>query len=136
MKLIAATPALPVKDIQRSVDFYCGVLGFESVHQEDGFALLRRDAVELTLWSAYDESWRAPRAAQSRHELVVSGAESFIAGTASCRLELEGVDEFHDALKPAGIMHPNAPLRDEGYGTREFSVSDPDNNLNAFFERK
>ncbi len=131
MKLNAATPALPVKDIQRSVDFYCGLLGFESVHQENSFALLRRDAVELTLWAASDESCRE----KSRHEPVVSGAESFIAGTASCRIELEGVDEFHDALKPAGTMHPNAPLRDEEYGTREFGVSDPDNNLIEFFER-
>jgi hypothetical protein len=32
-------------------------------------------------------------------------------------------------------VHPNAPLRDQPWGTREFAVLDPDNNLIALYER-
>jgi len=61
-------------------------------------------------------------------------AESFLAGTASCRVAVEGVDEQHRALRPLGILHPNAPPRDQWYGTREFAVLDPDRNPVACFE--
>jgi catechol 2,3-dioxygenase-like lactoylglutathione lyase family enzyme len=132
MKMLHAIPALPVRDMERSVEFYRDKLGFTSVHKENGFAILSRDAVEIHLWAATDEDWR--RRDNSRP--VVSGAESFIAGTASCRVEVEGVDELHEKLRPLGILHPNAPLRDEWYGDREFGVLDPDHNLVTFFERK
>src|SRR5437867_12130332 len=130
MKLVHAIPALPVRAIDRSVEVYRDKLGFTLVHQEGGFAVFQRDAVEIHLWAAADEGWQTR--ASSRP--VVSGAESFIAGTASCRVEMEGVDELHEKLQPLGILHPNAPLRDEWYGTREFGVLDPDNNLVTFFE--
>jgi hypothetical protein len=47
---------------------------------------------------------------------------------------VEGVDEQHRALRPLGILHPNAPPRDQWYGTREFAVLDPDRNPVACFE--
>jgi uncharacterized glyoxalase superfamily protein PhnB len=65
---------------------------------------------------------------------VVSGAESFIAGTASCRVQLEDVDALHRVLHPRGVMHPNAQLDDKQWGTREFAVRDLDNNLITFYE--
>jgi catechol 2,3-dioxygenase-like lactoylglutathione lyase family enzyme len=130
MKLVHAIPALPVRAMDRSVEFYRDKLGFTLVHQEGGFAIFQRDAVEIHLWAAADEGWQAR--ASSRP--VVSSAESFIAGTASCRVEMEGVDELHEKLQPLGNLHPNAPLRDEWYVTREFGVLDPDNNLVTFFE--
>lgn len=132
MRFIDAIPALPVKDIAQSVGFYRDKLGFTLVHQESGFAILRRDDVEIHLWAASDESWRS----RSSSSPVVSGAESFIAGTASCRIEVEGVDDLYQALSSLGILHPNAQLRDRWYGTREFGVVDPDNNLITFFERR
>ena len=101
------------------------------IHHEDGFAVVRSGQVELHLWQAGDESWREREYAQ---EPIVSGAESFLAGTASCRVEVDEVNELHGIFQPLGILHPNAPLRDEGYGTRQFSIVDPDNNLVTFFE--
>lgn len=131
MRMLHAIPALPVRDIARSVEFYRDRLGFALAHLEGGFAIFRRDAVELHLWSATDEGWR-DRAGSTP---VVSGAESFIAGTASCRVGVDGVDDLHRAVASHNILHPNAPLRGTSYGTREFGVLDPDNNLIAFFER-
>jgi len=43
---------------------------------------------------------------------------------------------LHQALQTLGILHPNAPLCDQWYGTREFGVLDPDHNLITFFQRK
>lgn len=129
VKMVYAVPALPVKDMGRSVQFYRDELAFTVVHQEASFAVLRRDTAEIHLWAASDEGWRT----RGRSSPVVSGAESFLAGTASCRVAVEHVDELHEALHPLGILHPNAPLRDPWWGSREFGVVDPDNNLVTFF---
>ena len=63
------------------------MLGFKVVHHEGGFSIVRRDGVELHLWEARDESWR-----QRSHTAppVISGAESFIAGTASLSHRRQG----------------------------------------------
>lgn len=130
MKMIVAIPALPVTQTERSVAFYRDELGFTVRHIDTGFAVLTCDAVELHLWEASDEQWRGRTGTLP----VVSGAESFIAGTASCRMQISGVDEFYRELQPRGIVHPNGHLTDQPWGTREFSICDPDNNLITFFE--
>ena len=132
MKMLQAIPSLPVRDIHRSTDFYRDKLGFALVYSEDGFAIFQRDAVEIHLWAATDDSWRL----RAGYPPVVTGTESFIAGTAGCRVGVEGVDELHREVLPLGILSPNSPLRDQWFGTREFGVLDPDNNLVTFFERK
>lgn len=130
-KMVSAIPSLPVSDIERSVSFYRDTLGFSVDYRDDGFAIVHRDDVEIHLWAATDEDWRTG----DESSPMVSGAESFIAGTASCRVGVETVDVLHASLHPRGIIHPNAPLRDTEYGTREFTVVDPDHNAIAFFER-
>ncbi len=132
MQFTLAIPALPVTDMARSVTFYRDTLGFMVAHQDDGFAVVRRDAVEAHLWHAADESWRSRRADRP----VVSGAESFLAGTASCQIGVTDVETLHRVLEPAGIIHPHAPLADQPWGTREFGIRDPDGNLITFFERQ
>lgn len=129
--MLQATPALPVKNVNKSIDFYRDNLGFTLVHFEGGFAVLECNNVQIHLWEAFDESWRT----RSNSSPVISGAESFIAGTASCRIEVEGVDEMYHRIQPLGILHPNAKLSDQWWGVRDFAVSDPDNNLIAFFEK-
>jgi catechol 2,3-dioxygenase-like lactoylglutathione lyase family enzyme len=130
MKLLQAIPALPVKEIARSVAFYRDQLGFSVAHQEEGFAIVRRDAVEVHLWAASDERWPT----RGGPSPVVSGAESFIAGTASCRIGVTGVEELHRGLAPRGILHPKGQLADRPWGTREFAVLDLEGNLLTFFE--
>jgi catechol 2,3-dioxygenase-like lactoylglutathione lyase family enzyme len=126
-------PALPVRDAGVAVDFYRGRLGFETVHHDGGFAVVRRDEAEVHLWQASDESWRA-RASLERP--VCSGAESFIAGTASCRIRVEGVDELFEELRPKNVLHPvSRGVQATDFGTREFATLDSDGNLITFFER-
>jgi catechol 2,3-dioxygenase-like lactoylglutathione lyase family enzyme len=131
MRMLHAIPALPVAEMARSVTFYRDTLGFTLVHHDGGFAIVQRDAVTLHLWEASDQGWRTRSAAPP----VVSGAESFIAGTASCRIAVEDVDALHRELQPRGILHPSGQLSDQPWGSREFAITDPDNNLITFFMR-
>ena len=48
---------------------------------------------------------------------------------------MEGVDELYRVVPPLGIVLPNGAIADMPWGTREFGVTDPDNNLITFFER-
>ncbi|MDN4076004.1 bleomycin resistance protein [Fictibacillus terranigra] len=131
MRMLQAIPALPVRDIKRSIEFYCEKLSFSLGYHEGGFAVLLYNDVRLIhLWEASDESWRT----RSNLKPIVSGAESFIAGTASCRIEVEGIDELYQHIQPLDILHPNTQLTDKWWGVRDFGVSDPDNNLIEFFE--
>jgi catechol 2,3-dioxygenase-like lactoylglutathione lyase family enzyme len=131
--LAQTIPALPVRDASRAVEFYRDELGFDVVHHDGGFAVLKRDGAEVHLWEASDESWRERTSDESP---VRSGAESFIAGTASCRIATEGVDELHGELRERGILHPVSRdgVDETDFGTREFAALDPDGNLLTFFK--
>lgn len=131
MQLLNAIPAMPVRNLMQSIAFYRDKLGFANPYHQDGFAKLIRDSVELHLWVANDECWRT----RDGSEPIISGAESFIAGTASCRIGVEGVDELYAAVKPLGVLHSCGDIVDQPFGTREFAVTDPDNNLITFFQR-
>jgi catechol 2,3-dioxygenase-like lactoylglutathione lyase family enzyme len=133
MTLSQTIPALPVLDATRAVDFYRGKLGFEVLHQEDGFAVLRRDEAVLHLWQASDESWRSRALDDSP---VRSGAESFIAGTASCRIIASDVDELFAEYQSQGVLHPvsKGGVGDTDFGTHEFATLDLDGNLLTFFK--
>ena len=126
-------PALPVRDAAASVDFYRDRLGFDVLHQDGGFAVLARDDAVLHLWEASDESWRE---GIDLDRPVCSGAESFIAGTASCRILVEGVDELYEELEVKDVLHKVSKdgVDATDFGTREFATVDRDNNLVTFFQ--
>ena len=130
MNMKSAIPVLPVVNMDEGARFYRDVLGFSIIHQKTGYCVLSRDRIQVHLWGATDESWRT----REEGEPIESGAESFLAGTHSCRIEVEGVDELHRELEPKGIMHSNAPLRTRPWGAREFGVIDLYGNLITFFE--
>ena len=126
-------PALPVRDAAAAVAFYRDRLGFDLLHHDGGFAVLNRDEAVVHLWEAGDESWRN---AFDPTRPVRSGAESFIAGTASCRIQVEGVEELYDELRSADVLHPvsKETLSETDFGTREFATLDQDGNLVTFFQ--
>jgi hypothetical protein len=69
---------------------------------------------------------------------VRSGAEDFIAGTASCRIEvdsIESVDDLYAEMAAAGVLHPtdHGSPDDTDFGTREFATVDVDGNLLTFY---
>ena len=131
--LTQTIPALPVRDAAAAVEFYRGRLGFDVLHHDSGFAVLARDDAVLHLWEASDETWRER---ESLDRPIRSGAESFIAGTASCRIETAGVDDLYVELAEADVLHPVSRdgVSETDYGTREFATVDLDGNLVTFFE--
>lgn len=123
---------MPVRDAAAAVAFYHDRLGFEVLHHDGGFAVMRRDEAVLHLWEANDESWRGRDSSEGP---VSSGAESFIAGTASCRIRVEGVDELYEELRQNDVLHPvsKGGVEETDFGTREFAALDLDGNLLAYF---
>ena len=131
--LTQTIPALPVRDAAAAVEFYRDRLGFDVLHHDGGFAVLARDDAVLHLWEASDETWRER---ESLDRPIRSGAESFIAGTASCRIETAGVDDLYVELAAADVLHPVSRdgVSETDFGTREFATVDLDGNLVTFFE--
>src|SRR3954451_23458690 len=83
-------PALPVRDVAMAAAHYQSRFGFEIRHQDPGFAVLVRDEAAIHLWGATDEDWRSRSDLASQP--ICSGAESFLGGTASCRIEVADLD--------------------------------------------
>ena len=130
--LQVAIPALPVADMGAAVDVYRTNFGFTLVHVDAGMAILRRDGIELHLWLADDQRWRT---GIDQLRPVRSGAESFLAGTGSCRIQTTAVALLFDELQVAAVLHPTASdLVRTAWGTEEFHTLDHDGNLLTFFE--
>ena len=126
-------PALPVRDVRAAVANYRARFGFESRHETDDFAVIERDDAVLHLWGATDDGWRTRNNLSGRP--IRSGAESFLAGTASCRIEVADVDVLFEELKDAAVLHPivEEGVSETDFGTREFPTLDLDGNLLTFF---
>jgi catechol 2,3-dioxygenase-like lactoylglutathione lyase family enzyme len=126
-------PALPVRDVRAAVAHYVERFGFEVRHHDGDFAVIARDDAVLHLWGATDDDWRTRPDLAERP--ICSGAESFIAGTASCRIEVNDVDALYAELEAAGVLHPVSRdgVTTTDFGTREFATLDTDGNLLSFF---
>ncbi len=114
IRFVSATPVLASLDIERSVEFFCSKLGFTALHVEQGvYGVIMRSGVSLHFWPC-----------RERH----------IAENTSCRLRVEGIAALYALCVPLDIVHPNAPLSDKPWGSREFAILDPDGNLVTFAE--
>jgi hypothetical protein len=132
MQLIKSTPAMPVTDIAIAVEFYVTNFGFLDIFHDEGYGIVGLDGVEIHLWKASDESWR-----DRQGQPIISGAESFLAGTHSCRIEVKGIDEIFETCRKSGVLHPVQEFVDaKPWGTREFPALDLHHNLITFYERR
>jgi catechol 2,3-dioxygenase-like lactoylglutathione lyase family enzyme len=125
-------PALPVRSVRAAVEHYRERFGFEPRHQADDFAVLVRDEAALHLWGAGDEDWRSREDLAQRP--ICSGAESFLAGTASCRIEVSDVEGLFSELEAAGVLHDvsRGGVTATDFGSQEFATLDLDGNLLTF----
>ncbi len=127
-------PALPVQDIQQSVKFYTERLGFAARYQDEGYCIAVRDDIEIHLWRSGDESWKN-KGAELAAKPIDSGAESFLAGTSGCRIEVQGIDELFEEYKRQGVIYsPDTVVRKQPWGHREFPALDHHRNLLTFYE--
>jgi len=107
-----AVPVLPTTNISQAASFY-GQLGFQVLHQEAEYAIVKRDGVELHVWLCPDRS---------------------LAENSSCRIQVTGIEALYREYQSKGLLASNVALRDTPWGTREFAVFDPDRVLITFVE--
>ena len=133
MKMIRTIPGLPVINIAEAVRFYESRFGFMSTYHDQGFAKLIRDEVELHLWAASDMGWQNRDLAARP---IFSGAESFLAGTSGCRIEVHDIDNFYSEYKQQSVLYnADTTIQTTPWNTREFPTLDHHRNLLTFFER-
>jgi len=134
MRMKKTIPALPVKDIKLSCNYYTNRLGFTIRHKEEAFAIATRDDIEIHLWQSCDKSWKW-RSIFLVLKPIWTGAESFIAGTVSCRIEVQGIEELYEEYKEQRVLHSyDTKIEEQYWGHKEFPVVDLDRNLLTFYE--
>jgi len=121
------TPNLLVADVERSLAFYEGTLGFSrgmTVPDAAPFAFgsVTSGAVEIF----FNEATAAVK------EYPAFGGKP-IGATGTLFIELDGVDALHDRLKP--IVKIVMPIVTQFYGMREFAIEDPDGYILTLAER-
>jgi catechol 2,3-dioxygenase-like lactoylglutathione lyase family enzyme len=111
-----AVPILPARSIRASAEFYRDHLGFEIRLTESDYGIIHRDTVEIHFWGP-------------------SGIEPTDSDT-MLRVEVDDVDVLYEDCQRRDLVHPNAPLHDEPWGTREFAILDLDGHLITLFTHR
>lgn len=104
--LHAIAPIFQVANLQRSIDYYTRVMGFEvgwTAGEPPDRASFCRDSVEITV-----EVEREPRRGKAH-------------------IHVSGVDDYFSRIFAAGARL-KVPLADRVYGMRDGRVEDPDGN--------
>lgn len=128
------TPAFPVHHISKAVEFYKGKFGFECHHEEKTFAMLSRGGIELHLWAANNFSWKW-RSFFLFLQPIQNGSESFLAGTHSCRIAVNDIEDLYIELKEKQVLYnKKTVIENTYYGTKEFVALDLHRNLLTFYE--
>ena len=122
------TPNLLVANVERSLAFYEGVLGFArgfTVPEQSPFvfASVTGEPVEIFFNDA----------ASAIKEYPAFGGKP-LGATGTMYIEVEGVDALHDRLKAASVPIV-MPLVTQFYGMREFAIEDPDGYAITFAQR-
>jgi uncharacterized glyoxalase superfamily protein PhnB len=105
MKLNRVVPLLWTTDLDKTISFYQQMLGFDCVNRIEGWAVLKKDEVELML--------SLPNAHEPFDKIQLTGSFYF---------HPDNVDELWQQLKDkATIVYP---LEDFTYGMREFAIRD------------
>jgi catechol 2,3-dioxygenase-like lactoylglutathione lyase family enzyme len=123
-------PELSVSNINRSLDFYCGLLGFSIrfAREEEGFAYLELGRVQLMLEQLAQDRWQ-------------TGELGYPFGRGiNFQMEVDDITPGHDRLQKAGIglFRPLTEIwrraGDHEDGQKEYLVQDPDGYLLRFVE--
>ena len=121
------TPNLLVANVERSLAFYVDTLGFErgmTVPEEAPFAFgsVVSGAIEIFFNDAAGAVKEYP------------GFEGRpIGATGTLFIEVEGIEELHERLKP--LVKIVMPIVSQFYGMREFAFEDPDGYVITFAQR-
>ena len=121
------TPNLLVANVERSLAFYEGVLGFAR-----GFTVPEQSPFVFASVTGGPVEIFFNDAAGAIKEYPAFGGKP-IGATGTMYIEVEGVDALLDRLKPTVPIV--MPLVTQFYGMREFAIEDPDGYVITFAER-
>jgi catechol 2,3-dioxygenase-like lactoylglutathione lyase family enzyme len=110
------TPVIPARDVAAAIEFYVARLGFtESWRRGDPVdaAGIRRDDIDIHLFRCDDPK---------------------IAEWTGFRVRCTSLSSLYDTCRAEGIVHPNGPLRETPWQTREFTALDLDRVALTFWE--
>ncbi|HRJ70700.1 MAG TPA: VOC family protein [Terrimicrobiaceae bacterium] len=112
-ELLDLIPTFGVQDMQKSTTFYTDKLGFTVVLRSGStYTAIGRDLVQIGL---------------------VTDKAASRAKSGSCYIKTSRIDELFRELKAAGVKI-TSELKTQPSNMREFSVTDPDNNVLVFGE--
>jgi catechol 2,3-dioxygenase-like lactoylglutathione lyase family enzyme len=111
-----------VSDVERSVEFYAGLLGFTLSESWGAIAILEHD--DLRLWLA------GPKTSAARP--MPDGAKPVPGGWNRFVLTVEDIEGVVTRLKAAGASFRNEII--SGPGGRQILVDDPDGNPVELFQ--
>lgn len=116
-QLLSVMPGYGVKNLATSLNFYVGLLGFETVFTNGPqtaptFAIVRRGNLEISL---------------------MLDKEGGGAGRGSSYVKVRGITALYESWLARGVPMAHE-LKDEEYGMREFMIQDPDGNTINFGE--
>ncbi len=112
MKAVESSAVFSVSNIQASLDFYQGVLGFTIEFEFGEYAGVRVGSAGSAV-------------------LHLSGNNPKPAGSGHVYFFCDEVNAFFDLLKQRGVSIRRS-VGDTPYGMRDFEVEDPDGNILAF----
>lgn len=111
---ISAVPVLASLDMARTVAFYVRVLNAKAVYVQPGeYGIVSLGGLELHFWACQDPE---------------------IPKQTSCRIQVTGIAALHAQCLAGNAVHPNGGLRNQPWGTQEFSLLDEDGNCVTFYE--
>jgi catechol 2,3-dioxygenase-like lactoylglutathione lyase family enzyme len=112
-RLTKACPLFPAADVSKAAAWYRTKLGFdiEKLYPDHGYAILRRDGIEIHFWQC-DEP----------------GVER----QTSAYFRVDDIDAVHAEMQPAADGGRISTVADREWDMREFYIWDPDGNLLKF----
>ena len=107
---LSVAPRFVVQDMEQALAFY-GQLGFQTTYQDEGFAIIERDGIDLHLNSSPDP----PK------------------GHSVCWIDVTNIEALYQQYLPTNAVQ--SPLEAKPWGLKEFFIKDPFRNLILFAER-
>ena len=108
-----AVPLLPARNIRESIDFYEAKLGFSGLNFGT-YAILKYKNSEIHLFMT------AERAGNN----------------AGCVIMVDNIEDLYTQFSSKGLLQINGMLKDTPWGLREFSITDNNNNLIRFAQKR
>lgn len=116
--LTAINPKLPMRNKGITKDFYVNQLGFQEVGETDftDYLMVQQDKVEIHFFT-FNE---------------LNPADNY----GQVYIRTDTIDQLYQSILAHHVsIHPAGHLQVKGWGQKEFSVLDPDNNLLTFGQR-